>query len=91
MSWLQSDEPPSRLRVETRWPECADLDVRALPDVRLPLRSTPVHRIIRTRRRHQGGFVLCGWECTCGECERPRYADPEMAAGAARRHLAAAS
>lgn len=32
MSWFESDEPPSRLRVETEWPECADLDVRTLSD-----------------------------------------------------------
>ena len=90
MVWSGSGEPSSRLRMETEWTECADLDVRTLPDGRLPSWSAPVHRITRTRSR-QHGFVLCGWQCACGECERPRYADPEMAAGAARRHLAAAS
>lgn len=90
MSLSDSDVPLSRPRVETEWPECADLGVRALPDGRLPLRSASVHRITQTRRRDDG-FVLCGWECVCGECERPRYADAEMAASAAQRHLAEAS
>ena len=90
MSWSDGDERSSPLQMKTEWPECADLDVRTLPDGRLPLWSAPVHRITRTRSR-QHGFVLSGWQCACGECERPRYADPEMAAGAAQRHLAAAS
>lgn len=90
MGCPDSEEPSSRLRLETDWPVCADLTVRTLSDDRLPLCSAPVHQVTQTRRRH-GGFVLCGWECTCGECERPRYADPEMAAGAAQRHLARAS
>ena len=90
MSRSDSEEPSSRPRVETEWPHCADLDVRTLPDDRLPSWSQPVHRITRTRRC-LGAFVLCGWECACGECERPRYADPEMAAGAAQRHLARVS
>lgn len=90
MSLSDSDVSLSRLRVETEWSECADLSVRTLPDARLPVWSASVHRITPTRRR-ESGFVLCGWECVCGECERPRYADAEMAASAAQRHLAEAS
>src|SRR5690349_41189 len=36
MTWSGSEERSSRLRMETEWPECADLDVRTLPDGRLP-------------------------------------------------------
>ena len=77
-------------RVETDSPECARLEVRTLPEDRLPAHPAPTHRITPTRRR-QSGFVLCGWDCECGQCERPRYADAEVAAGAAARHLAEAS
>lgn len=90
MSWFDGGELPSLPGPESEWPECADLDVRTLSDARLSSRAAPVHRISETRRR-QSGLVLCGWECACGQCERPRYADPEMAAGAARRHLGDAS
>lgn len=75
MSWFESDELPSRLRVETGWPECADLDVRTLPDVRLPLRSTPVNCTCgecgtptaemaagAARRPPRGGFVSTAHE-----------------------------
>jgi hypothetical protein len=84
------EELSSRLGAVTDWSDCADLDVRTLPEDQLPSWSASVHRITPTRRC-QGGFALCGWECACGECERPRYADPEMAAGAAKRHLRTAS
>jgi hypothetical protein len=90
MSRSDGEGPSCGLRAETDWPDCADLDVRTLPDGQLPSWSEPAHRITRTRQC-VGGFVLCGWECACGECERPRYADPEMAAGAAQRHLRTAS
>ena len=42
MSWSDGDEPPSPLRMKTEWPECADLDVRTLPDARLALLSAPI-------------------------------------------------
>jgi hypothetical protein len=80
----------SRPRVETDPPECTRLEVRTIPEDRLPVLPAPAHRITPTRRR-QSGFVLCGWDCECGQCERPRYADPDQAAGAAARHLAEAS
>lgn len=83
------EQPPQR--IETEWPECADLGVRTLPDSRLRSAAIREHRITRTRRRElPHAPYLSGWQCTCGAIERPRYADPDMAACAAERHLAAA-
>lgn len=79
-----------RPRIETDPPECARLEVCALSEDRLPVLLAPAHRITPTRRR-QDGVVFSGWDCECGQCERPRYADPDQAAGAAARHLAEAS
>ena len=48
------------------------------------------HEITRTTRRAEGG-TLHGWECSCGEMERPRYAAAEDADRSAERHTEAAS
>ena len=46
MSWSDSDERSSPLQMKTEWPECADLDVRTLPDARLALLSAPVQPMV---------------------------------------------
>lgn len=45
----------------------------------------PTHEITPTRERAEGG-TLHGWQCLCGETERPRYAHPDDRDRAAARH-----
>ena len=46
MSWSDGEERSSPLQMKTEWPECADLDVRTLPDARLALLSAPVQPMV---------------------------------------------